>query len=105
MKWFIDDEHTLISLQALFKSNNIDNFYQGSLLCMKEDLFTLSKDLISYPYILSYKNVDISHSTLPFVIKITNHLTVDLLSTTESLLKEVINDKTFEHLNAVWDRH
>lgn len=51
-----------------------------------------SKDLISYPYgvfnedDLFYTNIDISHSKLPFVVKILDHLNIDLLSTDKELL-------------------
>ncbi|MGJ1226297.1 hypothetical protein [Sphingobacterium siyangense] len=58
----------------------------------------LSKDLISYPYgsykeeSLFYSNIDISHRELPFVIKVLDHLNIDLLSTDEKLLRKVVSE-------------
>lgn len=104
VKWFVDDEDNLASLRSLFRVNSINNFYRGSLLCLQEDLFEFSRDLVSYPYVLSYKNLDISHTRLPIVIKITDHLTIDLLSVDESLLKRIVDGVAFEHFNTAWYR-
>jgi len=91
MKWFIYEENNLPSLRTLFKRNNIQNTFKGYLICKKNDLFDITNDIVSYPYILSYKNLDISHENLPFIIKITDHLTIDLLSTDKILLNEIKN--------------
>ena len=94
LNWFPNDEDNLNSLRTLFKQNNIQNTYRGALLFMKEDLYRCAKDLISYPYVLAYKSLDISHSEVQFVIKITSHLTVDLLCTDKILLRRMVNENS-----------
>src|SRR5258708_24001608 len=74
--WFPNSEDNLTALRALFKKNNIPNEFRGALIFSKDELFKFSKDLISYPYAvfneagLFYTDLDISHSKLPFIIKI-----------------------------------
>jgi hypothetical protein len=101
MKWFPNKENNLISLRELFKKSNISNSYVGSLICSTNDICTLARDFISYSFVLSYKNLDFSHSKLPFIIKITNHLTIDVLSTDMKLLKDIINDDSFIEFDKV----
>lgn len=98
MNWFPNDDENLSSLRALFKANSIPNTFKGSIIFMKDDLIMYAKDLITYPYILSYRDLDISHSLMPLVIKFTNHLTIDLISTDKTMLKliaENISSKNF----------
>jgi hypothetical protein len=98
MKWFPNDDDNLISLRTLFKQRNVPNTYRGALIFKKDDLLKFSKDLISYPYALFfkdnslYKNLDISHSELQFIIKISGHLTIDFLSTDKMLLRNIISE-------------
>ena len=40
---------------------------------------------------LFYMNIDISHVELPFIIKISDHLNIDLLSTDKEFLKGIVN--------------
>jgi hypothetical protein len=94
MKWFLNDKNNLEALRSVFKQNNIQDTYKGSLILDKDDLFELAQDLISYPYVLSYKNLDISHSKLPFILKITSHLTIDLLCMDKELLRKVIDENS-----------
>ena len=97
LQWLPNDEDNLISLRALFKQNNIPNEFKGALSFTKDDLLKVSNDLISYPLAVFnaadvlYKDLDISHSELPFIIKISGHANIDLLSTDKDLLKEVVN--------------
>ena len=39
-----------------------------------------------------YSNIDVSHSKVPFVIKIADHLNVDFLSTDPALVRTVVNE-------------
>jgi hypothetical protein len=100
LKWFPNDEDNLICLRTLFKQNHVPNTFKGALVFTKDDLLENFKDLISYPFSvfnkdnLLYKNLDISHSELQFIIKISGHLNIDLLSTNEDLLKEVVNENS-----------
>ncbi len=100
LDWFPNDENNLTSLRALFKQREIPNTYRGALVLKKDDLLNLSKDLISYPCALLYKdallykNVDISHAELQFIVKISGHLTIDLLSTDKILLRKIISENT-----------
>ena len=96
LQWFPNDEENLIPLRTLFKENNISNKFKGALLFTKGDLLKLSTVLISYPLAvfdkeeLLYKNLDISHNKLPFIIKMSGHGNIDLLSKDKNLLAEVI---------------
>lgn len=98
MKWFPNNDDNLISLRTLFKQRNVPNTYRGSLIFKKDDLLKFSEDLISYPYglllkdNLLYKNLDISHTELQFIIKISGHLTIDFLSTDKMLLRNIISE-------------
>jgi hypothetical protein len=100
LNWFPNDENNLISLRTLFNQNNIPNTFRGALIFTKGDLLEFSRDLISYPFAvfnedgLLHKNLDISHSELPFIIKISGHMNIDLLSTNKELLREVANENS-----------
>lgn len=92
MKWFLNDKDNLKALRTVFKNNNVQDTFVGSLILEKDDLLELAQDFISYPYVLSYKDLDISHSKMPFIIKITSHLTIDLLSMDKELLRKIVNE-------------
>lgn len=98
--WFPNGKNNLTSLRTLFKERNIPNSFKGALIFTKDDLLKFSKDLISYPYSvfdkkgLLYSNLDISHSELPFIIKISGHLTIDLLSTDKILLRKITEENS-----------
>lgn len=100
LDWFPNDENNLTSLRTLFKQREIPNTFRGALALRKNDLLNLSKDLITYPCALLYKdarlykNIDISHAELQFIVKITGHLTIDLLSTDKILLRKIISENT-----------
>lgn len=97
-EWLPNNEDNLPSLRNLFKQNNISKNFKGALIFSEDTLIEFSKELISYPYgvfnehDLFYSNIDISHNKLPFVIKILDHLNIDLLSTDEELLKRIIKE-------------
>jgi hypothetical protein len=97
VKWLPNNDDTLSSLRTLFKQNNILSAFTGALVFTTDDLLKYSKDLISYPYSvfnkkeILYNNLDISQSNQPFVIKISGHLNIDLLSTDKELLKKIVN--------------
>lgn len=97
LNWFPTKENNLTNLRNLFQQNNVSDKFRGALVFTKDNLLKFSRDLISYPYAvydeegLFYMNLDISHGELPFIIKILDHLNIDLLSTNKDLLKEVIN--------------
>ncbi|WP_286753023.1 MULTISPECIES: hypothetical protein [Sphingobacterium] len=98
LEWFPNNEDNLPALRNFFKQNDISANFRGALICSEELLMELSKDLISYPYglfkeeDLFYSNIDISHRELPFVIKVLDHLNIDLLSTDEKLLRKVVSE-------------
>jgi len=94
MNWFITNDDKLPDLRSLFKHNNAPNTFRGCLIFSKEDLCSVARDLVTYPYVFSYKNLDVSHGKLPFIIKATGHLTLDLLSTDKALLSDVANDES-----------
>lgn len=96
--WFPNKQNNLKFLRSLFKQNNIPNTFNGSIIFSTDDLLKFSRDIISYPYAvfdktgLLYNNLDVSHNELPFVIKISGHLNIDLLSTDIELLRKVVNE-------------
>ncbi len=100
LKWFPNEENNLCELRTLFKQNNIPNSFKGALIFTKVDLLKFSNDILSYPFAifdeesLLYKNLDISHGELPFIIKISGHFNIDLLTTDKELLKKVVNENT-----------
>lgn len=94
MNWVLNDNDNLEALRTVFKQNNVQDTFRGSLILEKDDLLELSQNLISYPYLLSYKNLDISHGKLQFIIKITSHLTIDLLSMDKELLRKIVNENS-----------
>jgi hypothetical protein len=96
LRWFPNDEVNLTPLRTLFTKNSISNDFKGALVFSKNDLLKFSKELISYPFSVfneereKYKDLDISHSELKFVIHISGHQNIDLLSTDKELLKKGI---------------
>jgi len=105
LKWFPNDYDNLTFLRTIFKQRNVPDTYRGALLFTKDDLLEFSKDLISYPIALYYKdallykNLDISHGELQFIIKISGHKTIDLLSTDKMLLRKIISENTLSSFN------
>jgi hypothetical protein len=97
LKWFPNDEENLTSLRTLFKKHNVPNEFKGALIFSKDILLQFSKELISYPVAvfnedrMLYMNLDVSHSEVKFIIKISGHHNIDLLSMNKDLLKEVVN--------------
>jgi hypothetical protein len=100
MKWLPNEENTLTPLRDLFKERNIPFAFKGAITFEKDDLLKFSKVLISYPYAIFgekgalYKNLDISHGRIPFIIKISSHLNIDLLSTDKELLRKVVDENS-----------
>lgn len=95
-EWFPNDHDTLKSLRTLFKENDIPNTFKGAIVFTKDDLLAFSRDLISYPSALFrgkslYDNLDISHSEIPFVLKISAHRNIDLLSNDKELLTKLVS--------------
>jgi len=115
MPWFPTDNGNLSKLRLLFKQYNISNTFRGYLTLTGKDLILYSQDFISYPFRMFaeegmlYKNIDISHSSLPFIIKISGHLTVDFISTDKRLLKKLIGEYTKKFIvkeywgSNIWD--
>jgi len=93
--WFPYEEQTVPSLRLLFKQNNIPNNFKGALVLTTDDLLKYSADIIIYPFSViqednvCYNDLDISHSELPIIIKISAHGNIDLLSTDKAFLKEI----------------
>jgi hypothetical protein len=96
LRWFNKEDNTISKMRDLFKQSDIPISFIGCLIFYKEDLHNFARELTTYPYVLSYKNLDVSHNKLPFVIKLTGHLTLDLLSTDKALLTKILNDDTFD---------
>jgi hypothetical protein len=101
--WFPNEDNTLTSLRDLFKTNSIPNTFIGALIFSKDDLLRFTRNLISYPHAvfdqkeILYNDIDISNSKIPFVIKVSGHLNIDLLSTDKELLKKIVNSNAADN--------
>jgi hypothetical protein len=112
LDWLPNRKNNLSLLRDLFMQNNIPDSYRGAIIIGKDGLLALSKELLSYPYAffsgekegLLYKNIDISHSQLPIVIKITGHMCIDLLSTDKKILIKAAHVKSYELFNIKQNR-
>lgn len=100
LNWFPNDDDNLTHLRTLFKEKNVPNTFKGALVFTTDDLLEYSKDLISYPYAVLhkdgflYKDLNVSHGELQFIIKISGHLNIDFLSTDQELLRKVVNENS-----------
>jgi len=98
--WFPNVENTLSSLRNLFQQNKIPNTFRGVLILETDDLLEFSKDLLSYPYAMFkedgvlYSDLDISSNESQFIIKISGHWNIDLLSTDKELLRKTIEENS-----------
>jgi len=96
LDWFPNNENNLIDLRSVFKEAKIANTFRGAVMCSKKELLDLANDLICYPYAVVqkqghfYKDLNVSHSELQFIIKISGHLNIDFLSQNKTLLKEIV---------------
>lgn len=101
--WFPTEDNTLPLLRDLFHKNGISTNFIGALLLSKKELLKYAVDLISYPHAvfkqqeMLYNDIDISNSKINFVIKISGHLNLDLLSTDKELLKRILNSDYINH--------
>jgi hypothetical protein len=100
LKWFPNDDDNLNHLRALFKRHDIPDTFRGGITFSMDELLKLSVDLISYPNVILkkdgflYKDLDISHGELQFIIKISGHLNIDFLSTDKKILTEIVNENS-----------
>jgi hypothetical protein len=87
-------------LRRLFKERGVSGSFSGALTFSLSDLFMFSEDLILYPCAVFddqdslYKDLDISHSNLQFIIKVSSHMCVDFLSTNKHILRELIEENS-----------
>ncbi|MDJ1495243.1 hypothetical protein QNI19_20050 [Cytophagaceae bacterium DM2B3-1] len=93
LPWFNTENKRMPQLQNLFKQNTIPSSFIGCLVFNKEDVVNFARELITYPYDLlskiSYKTLDVSHTKLPLILKLTGHLTLDIVSTDKALLTKI----------------
>ena len=92
LPWFREKGNTMPKMRDLFRQMDIPISFVGCLLFSTDDLGELARELTTYSYILPHKNLDVSHSKLPFVMKLTGHLTLDLLSTDMALITKILDD-------------
>ena len=93
--WFPHENDQLPHLRTLFKQSDILTTFKGAVIFSTPDLLVYSKDLISYPYALPgmkgvfYRDLDISHSKLPAIIRISGHLNIDFITTEENIFRKI----------------
>ncbi|WP_147313977.1 SH3 domain-containing protein [Deminuibacter soli] len=98
LAWFPNNENNLNHLRTFFKESEIPGTSKGALVISKSNLFRLVHDLLLYPYVVLnkdgflYKDLNISHGELKFIIKISGHLNVDFLCTDLAILREIIDE-------------
>jgi len=98
-EWLPNNQNNLPRLRSLFKSNNIPFSFKGALEFDTEYLLLFSKELMLYPTSVfnrersCYNDLEISNKELPFIIKTTAHLDIDLLSTDKELLEKFAGKK------------
>ncbi len=92
MPWFYNNakKDTLVDLWKLFREYNTPPDFRGGIRLSTDIILkNLLDDLVAYPFILSYKNLDVSNSKVPFIIKISDHLCIDVLATDIKIIKEI----------------
>jgi hypothetical protein len=93
--WFPNEYDNLPDLRTLFKRNDILTTFKGAVIFSTADLGEYSKELVSYPYTVTgrkgvlYRDLDISHSELPAIIRISGHLNIDFISTEKNIFKKI----------------
>ncbi|HXD78047.1 MAG TPA: hypothetical protein VN616_09590 [Puia sp.] len=93
--WFPNDHNNLSDLRTLFKRNKVADTFSGAIAFSTSDLIAYSRELISYPYIVTgrkgvlYRDLDISHSELPSIIRISGHLNIDFVSTDREYFEKI----------------
>ena len=96
LPWFPNEYDNLPDLRALFKQNNILSTFTGAVIFSVPELIGYSEDLVSYPYVLPgrkgmfYRDLDISHSQLPAIIRISGHLNIDFISTEQQIFRKIM---------------
>lgn len=95
VRWFPNEYDNLPDLRTLFKRNDISNSFKGAVIFPTPDLIVYSRELVSYPYAVPgkkgvlYRDLDISHSELPAIIRISGHLNIDFISTEENIFRKI----------------
>jgi len=98
--WFPNEYGNLPELRTLFRRNDISNSFKGAVIFSAPDLMVYSRQLVAYPYSVTgikgglYRDLDISHSELPAIIRISGHLNIDFISTQENIFRKIINMKS-----------
>ena len=98
-QWFPNNQNNLPRLRSLFKSNNVPLSFKGALEFEAKDLLQFSKEIMLYPTSVSnverkcYCDLSISNREVPFIIKTTHHLDIDLMSTDMELLEKFAGKK------------
>lgn len=93
LKWLPKKGDNLSSLRALFDQYGVRYEFSGALIFTQDELLAIFPELIAYPRVAAqvdgrlYKDLDITHNTLPLVIKISGHFNIDFLSTDLSFFK------------------
>ncbi|RFM29063.1 hypothetical protein [Deminuibacter soli] len=100
LHWLPNNENNLGHLRAFFKDSDVPGSFKGALVISKSNLLGLVHDLLLYPHVVFnkegflYKDLNISHGEIKFIIKISGHLNVDFLSTDLAILSGIVADNS-----------
>ena len=80
-----------IGLYSLFDEMNIDYSEKGALYLPYKLFKPILHELIGYPYLLNYRDLNFLNKAEDFVIRITHHFTVDIISKNKDIILEISN--------------
>ena len=70
---------------------SIDLYKFDGVFIFKEEIFDFIEAFADYPFLLSYKSIDIISLNLDLIIKIGPHLSIDFVTLSPSLIKKIIS--------------
>lgn len=97
LDWLPQKATKPLELKRLFADNNQSGEFKGAIILSNKELLLVASDLVNYPvslfrkYNRVYKNIDINNADLEIIIKISGHMTLDIICKDALLLKEMIS--------------
>lgn len=88
LPWFLsmDEMRLFPKLLSHFQDFNMAHDSIGEIVCNTIELNSLAQEILCYPNVLSYKNLDCICESAGIIMKTTSHITLDLIVTKEEYL-------------------